>query len=92
MQWCVYIVECKDFKLYTGITNNIKRRLMEHNSGNGCRFTKFRYPVTLLYKEDCKNRKAAAARERQIKSFKRTKKLELIELLRSKDSMFNLKI
>ena len=49
--WTVYIVKCKDKKLYTGITNDLNRRLKEHNSGNGGRFTKFRKPMGVMYLE-----------------------------------------
>ena len=76
--WYVYIIECKDFKLYTGITKDLKRRLKEHNSGNGCRFTRYRSPVKLVHSEKVKNRSEALIREAQIKRFPRLKKLKLI--------------
>ncbi|MCK4810384.1 MAG: GIY-YIG nuclease family protein [Candidatus Omnitrophica bacterium] len=47
MIWYVYIIRCRDNTLYTGITNNLKRRIREHNSGKGCRYTKCRWPVEL---------------------------------------------
>jgi putative endonuclease len=50
MSWYVYNVECKDGKLYTGITNNLERKIKDHNSGNGYEFTKYRKPVKLLYR------------------------------------------
>lgn len=77
--WHVYIIRCKDSKLYTGITKDLKRRIREHNSGNGCRFTKYRIPVKLLYSEDCLSRPAALKREAQIKRLKRPQKLALIK-------------
>lgn len=77
MSWHVYILRCKDDKLYTGITNNLKRRLREHKSGNGCRFTRCRIPVTLLFTEKARTMSAALKREAQIKRFPRKKKLEL---------------
>ena len=79
MAWYVYIIECKDFVLYTGITKDLKRRLKEHNSGNGCRFTRYRAPVKLVHSEKVKNRPEALIREAQIKRFPRLKKLKLIE-------------
>lgn len=79
MPWFVYIIECKDGKLYTGITNNLERRIRDHNSGNGSRFTKYRVPVRLLYSEDCLSRQAALRREAQIKQLERAKKFALIE-------------
>ena len=77
MPWHVYIVQCKDSKLYTGITNNLQRRIKAHNSGNGCRFTKYRIPVKLRYSEEVLNRPEALKREAAIKRLPRIKKLEL---------------
>ena len=76
--WYVYIIEGIDGKLYTGITNNFARRLKEHNSGHGGRFTKFRGPFKLQYKEDLSDRSAALKREFAIKKLKRAEKLALI--------------
>jgi len=78
MSWYVYIIQCKDGKLYTGITNDLKRRVRDHNSGNGCRFTKYRFPVELLYSEIVLSRPEALKREAAIKHLPRTKKLALI--------------
>ncbi len=79
MPWFVYIIKCKDGKLYTGITNNLERRIKEHNSGNGCKFTKYRIPVKLLYSEDCLNKPKALSREAQIKRLERPEKIALIK-------------
>ena len=78
MPWFIYIIRCKDDLLYTGITKDLKRRMREHNSGNGCRFTKYRTPVMLLHSEKAKTRSGALKREVQIKRLPRLKKLELI--------------
>ena len=77
-KWYIYILECKDKKLYTGITSNLEERIAQHNRGAGCRFTKFRGPFTLLYAEELKTRESALKREAQIKGFTRQKKLALI--------------
>jgi len=77
MPWYVYIIQCKDSKFYTGITNNLQRRIKAHNSGNGGKFTSCRTPVKLLYSEEVLGRPEALKREAQIKSFPRIKKLEL---------------
>ncbi len=77
MLWYVYIVACKDAKLYTGITNNLKRRLKEHNLGKGCKFTRARAPVKLVYRQVLLNRSSALKREAAIKRLKRERKLEL---------------
>jgi putative endonuclease len=79
MPWFVYIIECKDGKLYTGITNNLKRRIKDHNGGNGCRFTKYRCPVTLQYSRRVATKPAALKEEARIKRFPKTKKLALIK-------------
>jgi putative endonuclease len=78
MPWHVYIIECKDGKLYTGITTNLKRRIKAHNSGNGCRFTKYRTPVKLLHHEGGFTKSEALKREARIKSLTRKEKLGLI--------------
>ncbi|MCX5694338.1 MAG: GIY-YIG nuclease family protein [Candidatus Omnitrophica bacterium] len=79
--WHVYIIECSDKTLYTGITNNLRRRIQEHNSGNGCRFTKFRRPLKLLHKEKFFSKIEALKREKEIKGLRRDKKLQLIQAL-----------
>ena len=79
MSWHVYIVQCKDSKLYTGITNNLEHRIKAHNSGSGCRFTKYRRPVKLLHSEHCSTKSKALKREARIKALPRNKKLALIK-------------
>ncbi|OEU55785.1 MAG: hypothetical protein BA862_00320 [Desulfobulbaceae bacterium S3730MH12] len=77
--WYVYIVQCKDFTLYTGITTNLSRRLQEHNSPKqGARYTRPRQPVELVYREAVQSRSAAASREYQIKQLTLEKKKQLI--------------
>jgi len=83
MPWYIYIIKCKDGKLYTGITNNLERRVRDHNSGSASKFTKYRAPVKLLYTESCANKPQALRREAQIKRLKRTEKLALIKSPRS---------
>ncbi|OGX16054.1 MAG: hypothetical protein A2166_05435 [Omnitrophica WOR_2 bacterium RBG_13_41_10] len=83
MPWHVYIIKCKDSKLYTGITNNLEKRIKAHNSGHGGKFTKYRTPVELLYTEDCLNRPTALKREAQIKRLERKEKLALIKTSQS---------
>jgi putative endonuclease len=75
----VYIVECKDGTLYTGWTNNIEKRLAEHNQGNGAKYTRSRYPVTLRYLEKAANKPEACKREYYIKHLTRTEKLSIIK-------------
>ncbi|MBI2036210.1 GIY-YIG nuclease family protein [Candidatus Microgenomates bacterium] len=79
MKWYLYIVICRDGSLYTGITTNIKRRLLEHNSGIGAKSLLGKLPVSLVYGEVFLNQKTAAKREREIKDWKREYKLKLIK-------------
>jgi putative endonuclease len=78
MTWTVYILECRDDTLYTGITNDLDRRLGEHQAGQGAKYTRGRGPLKLVYQERCADRSAATRRETQIKAMSRGKKLALI--------------
>ena len=75
----VYILECADKSLYVGSTNNLEKRLEQHNnSKQGAHYTKIRRPVILKYFEELKTLHEARQRESEIKRWKREKKLELI--------------
>lgn len=77
--WYVYILQCADDSLYTGITINLNARLDEHNNDKkGAKYTRARRPVTLVYSEQCDNRSQASKREYEIKKFNRQQKLALI--------------
>jgi predicted GIY-YIG superfamily endonuclease len=76
--WTVYMLECADQTLYTGITNDLTRRLAEHNAGKGAKYTRGRTPLKLVYSEDCEDRGTALQREMQIKALSRAKKRALI--------------
>lgn len=78
-QWFVYILECSDSTLYTGITNNLEKRVEDHNSGFGAKYTRVRTPVKLVYYEKYNNRSEASKREYIVKGFSRAKKLMLVE-------------
>ena len=80
MTWCVYILECADGTLYTGITNNLEKRIAAHNDGSGAKYTAARRPVTLAYQEECADRSTASRREYEIKSLSREEKLILTSL------------
>jgi predicted GIY-YIG superfamily endonuclease len=79
VQWFVYIVECADGTFYTGITNDLERRVDEHNGGRGARYTRSRRPVVLRYHEFQPDRSRASIREYQIKAMPRQGKLTLID-------------
>ena len=75
--WFLYILQCGDGTLYTGITKDIERRVKMHNDGKGASYTRTRRPVKILYQEKCRSRTKALVRECEIKSFPREKKLAL---------------
>ncbi|MCV6612379.1 MAG: GIY-YIG nuclease family protein [Amphritea sp.] len=82
--WVVYILQCADQTLYTGVTTDPERRLQEHNSDNrlGARYTRSRRPVTMIYQESCTDRSSACQREAAIKKLSRQAKLRLISASR----------
>lgn len=81
--WFVYIVECMDKSLYTGITDDLDRRIHEHNSRHGGAYTRAFGPVKLLWKEPHTNRSSATKRESHIKRWTRRTKLALVSRGRS---------
>ena len=79
MPYKVYILGCSDKTLYVGCTKDLRRRLLQHNnSKSGAHYTKIRRPVKLLYSETFSTLKEAMRREREIKGWRRKKKLTLI--------------
>jgi putative endonuclease len=74
----VYILKCKDGSLYTGITNDIEKRMEVHRSGKGSKYVRARSPFELVYKEEHEDKSSALKREIQIKKMERYNKLELI--------------
>ena len=75
----VYIVQCNDGTFYTGYTTEVKRRIREHNQGEGAKYTRGRLPVSLMYQEEYESRSKAMQREYAIKNLDRTAKEKLIE-------------
>ena len=82
MGFFCYILVCADGSYYTGWTTDPARRERQHNRGVGARYTSTRRPVRLAYLEPQPSRSAAMRRERQIKTFPRSKKAALIEAYR----------
>jgi putative endonuclease len=75
-----YILECADNSLYVGCTNNLERRLEQHNNSKyGAHYTKIRRPVILKYSETFDTLKEARRRETELKGWRREKKISLIE-------------
>ena len=79
IMYYVYLILCDDDSLYAGITNNIQRRLTEHKTKSGGRYTKLHRGIRLLYSEQFNTKEEAIKRERQIKGWRREKKLNLIK-------------
>jgi putative endonuclease len=77
--WYVYIVQCIDQTYYTGITNNLARRVKTHNSGKGARYTAQRKPVKLVWYEGPVSQSYARKKEIEVKDWRREKKLALIK-------------
>lgn len=75
--WYVYILKCANGVLYTGLTDDLKRRFDEHRRGKGGHYTRFSKPSEILYKEVFESRIQAEGREQQIKRWSKAKKLAL---------------
>jgi len=79
-KWYVYIVECSDGSLYTGITTDVQRRLLEHNfSFKAAKYTRSRRPVHVVWTKEVDNRSEASKEEYRIKKLSRKKKLAIIQ-------------
>ncbi len=75
--WCVYLLECQDGSLYTGITNELAQRFAAHQLGTGARYTRSHPPKQLIGSLACENRSQASIAEYQIKRLKPAQKLAL---------------
>ena len=76
--WYVYILECSDGTLYTGITTDLDKRLKTHNNGKGAKYTRVRLPVVLRDSFETADRSSASKEEYRIKQLTRKEKLKLI--------------
>jgi len=76
--WLVYVLRCGDGSLYTGITNDLPRRLKTHAAGKASRYTRSRLPVRLAYTEPQPSKSRALKREAAIKKLSRRQKDDLI--------------
>ena len=79
----VYVLRCADDTLYTGYTTDIERRVEEHDSGEGAKYTRGRTPVELVHVESFDSQSAAMSREYEIKQLSRARKESLVERNRS---------
>ena len=76
--WLVYILRCSDGSLYTGITNDLPKRLKAHVAGKASKYTRSRLPIKLAYSEPHRSKSAALKREAAIKRLRRTEKDRLV--------------
>ncbi len=78
MSYYIYILQCKDNSLYTGITTNLEKRLAQHRNGTGAKYTRGRAPLRLVYVATAENRSAASKEEARIKKLSRSEKESLL--------------
>lgn len=78
-KWYLYILECGDGTLYTGITDDVQRRFKAHSQGKGAKYTRGRGPLTLRYSEECGTHSDALHREIAVKKLTKAEKTALIE-------------
>ncbi len=78
--WFVYILLCEGDALYTGATNNLEKRFLEHKNGKGGRYTRSHKPVKLIYSEQFNTQSEALKRESQIKGWSRERKIRILGL------------
>ncbi len=76
--WIVYILKCSDGTFYTGVTNDLDKRIEQHNKGKGAKYTRSRLPVEIVYQEHAPDKGIALKREYAIKQLSRDEKLQLI--------------
>lgn len=72
--WFVYVARCSDGSLYTGVTTDPLRRLLEHNAGKGGAYTRSKRPVRLVFQEAQPSRSSALKREAEIRKWAPSRK------------------
>ena len=91
-KWLVYLVQCSDGSLYCGISNNLKKRLIEHNSGKGAKYTNSRRPVELVGISHEMSKSEALKLEHRIKQLPTTKKMHELTSFHPKMALFSLSV
>lgn len=76
--WFVYILQCEDGSLYTGYSNNVEKRFLAHKNGKGAKYTKSHKPIKIVFVEKFTNKLDALKREREIKSWSKSKKIKFL--------------
>jgi len=82
-RWLLYILKCKDGTYYTGITNDLSRRVKQHNEGTASRYTRSRRPVKVIFQEPCRSKSSALKKEYAVKSLTRKMKEAYIRTKKS---------
>ncbi len=77
-RWCLYVLECGDGTLYTGVTTDLARRVAQHNDGKASSYTRSRRPVRLIYQERCRGRSDALKKEYAVKQLSKKDKEKYI--------------
>lgn len=78
--WYVYVLKCLDGSLYTGASNNLEKRFLDHKNGKGGRYTKSHRVIKLVYSEKLATKSEALKREAEIKSWKKDMKIRILKL------------
>ncbi|MBY4898381.1 GIY-YIG nuclease family protein [Cupriavidus sp. AU9028] len=84
-QWFLYLLECADGSVYTGITTDVERRFEQHRNGIGARYTRSRTPVAVMGSLPCADRSEASRLEAAVKRLRAEKKHELVQRIRSSE-------
>lgn len=79
MSWTVYVLRCGDDSLYTGVTTDLERRVEEHRSGDGAKYTRGRGPLEIVYTETGYDQGDALSREHEIKQLSKSEKEGLVD-------------
>lgn len=82
----VYMLRCGDGTIYTGMTDDVPRRVAVHNAGKGAKYTRSRLPVALLFSKRCCSRSDALKKEAAIKRMTRTEKESLVQAVASENT------
>ncbi len=85
--WTVYILRCRDASLYTGVTNDLQRRVDQHQKGIASRYTRIRLPVKVVYHQTGFDHSSALKREAEIKKWSRLDKLSFIKKARKNSGL-----
>jgi putative endonuclease len=78
--WHLYVLQCRDGTLYTGVTNDLQRRVAQHNAGKGAKYTRGRGPCTLVVSWDVGDKSTALRLEHRFKKLKRFQKFSCLSL------------